>query len=317
MRIPDNPRVLVVGSGAREHAVLRTLAQSQRRPVLFAAPGNAGMAAETTCLPVAVDDVVGLVQAARDIAADLVVVGPELPLARGMVDACQAAGIRVFGPTQAAAQLEASKAFAKAVMAEAGVPTASHQTFTDAAAAKAYIQQQGAPIVVKADGLAAGKGVVVAQTVAEACAAVDDMMLQGRFGASGQTVVIEQCLVGEEVSMMYFVDHETVAPMLPARDYKRVGEGDTGGNTGGMGAFAPVPELHHPAFVERVTNTIVQPLLAALKRRGIVYRGVLYAGLMVTADGPYVIEFNCRFGDPETEVVLPCSRAICWISYGL
>ncbi len=303
--IPQQPKVLVVGNGAREHAIAWTLRQSSYNVKLYAAPGNAGIADVAACVNIAVDDVDGLVEFAAKEAVDLVVVGPELPLARGLVDRCIEKGIRVFGPQQAAARLESSKAFAKSVMASAGVPTASYQTFTDAESAKAYVHRCGAPIVVKADGLAAGKGVVVAETVEEACAAIDEMMVGAKFGASGTTVVIEQCLRGKEVSMMFFVDANAAVPMIPARDHKRVGEGDTGANTGGMGAFAPVPGFIESGMVEVVQRRIVSPLLDELKLRGIQYRGVLYAGLMMTEDGPFVIEFNCRFGDPETEVVLP------------
>jgi phosphoribosylamine--glycine ligase len=303
--IPQQPKVLVVGNGAREHAIAWALRQSSHDVTLYAAPGNAGIADIAACVNIAVDDVEGLVEFAEKEAVDLVVVGPELPLARGLADRCFEKGIRVFGPELAAARLESSKAFAKSVMAAAGVPTASYQTFTDAESAKAYVHQCGAPIVVKADGLAAGKGVVVADTVEEACAAIDEMMVGAKFGASGTTVVIEQCLRGEEVSMMFFVDAHTAVPMIPARDHKRVGEGDTGANTGGMGAFAPVPGFVESGMVEVVQQRIISPLLNELKSRGIQYRGVLYAGLMMTEDGPFVIEFNCRFGDPETEVVLP------------
>ncbi|GGJ09861.1 phosphoribosylamine--glycine ligase [Alicyclobacillus cellulosilyticus] len=304
LAIPDGARVLVVGSGAREHAIAWALAKSPRRPRLYAAPGNPGMAAWCEMVNLRVDDVSGIAQFAARERIDLVVVGPELPLALGLADACAAAGVRVFGPSRAAARLESSKAFAKAVMAKAGVPTAAYATFTDPAAAKAYIRQQGAPIVVKADGLAAGKGVVVAETIAAAEAAIDALMVGGKFGAAGATVVIEQFLRGREASLMFFVDGETVRPLLPARDYKRVGDGDTGPNTGGMGAFAPVPEVTADVVAD-VERRIVRPTLAELRARGIVYRGVLYAGLMLTEDGPYVVEFNARFGDPETEVVLP------------
>jgi phosphoribosylamine--glycine ligase len=305
LNIPKSPKVLVVGSGAREHAIAWKLDQSAHRPQLSAAPGNAGISAVAKCVEIAAHDVERLVEFAMDERIDLVVVGPEAPLALGIADACRARGIRVFGPTRDAAQVESSKSFAKEVMVAAGVPTAPYQTFEDAEAAKRYVAAQGAPIVVKADGLAAGKGVVVAQTVAEAEAAIDDMLVGNKFGQSGSKVVIEKFLVGREVSMMFFVDAHRAVPMVPARDYKRVGECDTGGNTGGMGAFAPVPDFLEADGVRQVETRIVQPLLAELRRRGIVYRGVLYAGLMMTEDGPYVIEFNCRFGDPETEVVLP------------
>jgi phosphoribosylamine---glycine ligase len=303
MSLTLHPRVLVVGSGAREHAVVWKLAQSPRDPVLYAAPGNPGINQLATCVPIAVSDVAAIVRFAKAEAIQLVVVGPEQPLADGLVDACEAEGIAVFGPTQACAQLESSKAFAKALMMEANVPTARSQVFTDAESAKAYVQSEGAPIVVKADGLAAGKGVVVAETVHEAIAAIDDMLDGGRFGDAGERVVVESFLVGEEASVMYFVDGSGYVPMIPARDHKRIGEGNTGPNTGGMGAFAPITAPTD--FIDSVSRRIVEPTLAELANRGLTYRGVLYVGLMMTESGPFVVEFNARFGDPETQVVLP------------
>ncbi|WP_067929932.1 phosphoribosylamine--glycine ligase [Alicyclobacillus kakegawensis] len=305
LEIPNQPRVLVVGAGAREHAIAWKLAQSPLAPRLYAAPGNPGLAQVAECVPLGADDVGGLVSFCRAQGIQLVVVGPEQPLSVGLVDALTEAGVRAFGPTKAAAQLETSKAFAKALMEEAGVPTAAHRTFTDAEAAKAYIRRQGAPIVVKADGLAAGKGVTVAGTVEEACRAVDGMMQAGRFGEAGRRVVIESFLVGREASLMFFIDESAVVPMLPARDHKRIGEGDTGPNTGGMGAYAPLPDADSQALAGEVERRIVRPTLAALRERGSVYRGVLYVGLMLTDDGPQVVEFNVRLGDPEAEVVLP------------
>lgn len=303
--IPPAPKVLIVGNGAREHAIAWKLAQSPHRPTLYVAPGNAGMADVCKVVEVAVDDVRGLVQFAQSEAIDLLFVGPEVPLSKGIVNLCEAAGIRVFGPAREAAVLESSKAEAKAWMKRANVPTAAYETFDDADLAKAYIVQQGAPIVVKADGLAAGKGVVVADSVEQACAAVDEMMVSKRFGLAGQRIVIESFLQGDEVSMMFFVDVNTVTPMVSARDYKRLLKGNHGPNTGGMGAFAPVSEFSGEDFVASVQTTIVEPILQALREDGIVYRGVLYAGLMMTETGPQVVEFNCRFGDPETQVVLP------------
>lgn len=304
-QIPPSPKVLIVGNGAREHAVAWKLAQSVHAPQLYVAPGNAGLAGFCSLVDISTDDVERLVTFAQTEAIDLVFVGPEVPLSLGIADACTRVGIRVFGPCERAAQLEASKAAAKAWMAAAKVPTASCAVFQDAEPAKAFIRQHGAPIVVKADGLAAGKGVVVAQTVEEACDAVDEMLVDARFGTSGKRIVVESCLRGEEVSMMFFVDAHTAVPMVPARDYKRVGEGNVGPNTGGMGAFAPVTDFVEGGFVDVVESSIVRPILQALHNDGIVYRGVLYVGLMMTADGPFVIEFNCRFGDPETQVVLP------------
>jgi phosphoribosylamine--glycine ligase len=305
MDIPSNPKVLIVGSGAREHAIAWKLSGSPQRPRLYAAPGNTGMETFCQCAKIADDDIAGIVDFAVAEAIDLVVVGPEVPLSKGLVDACAEHGIKAFGPNQAAAQLEASKAVAKQWMQTAGIPTADYQIFTEMDKAIAYVESVGAPIVIKADGLAAGKGVVVAETTDEAIVAIRQMMADKRFGDSGARVVVESFLVGTEVSMMFFVDADTAVPMIPARDFKRIGEGDTGPNTGGMGAIAPVPGIDSRDLIETVSARIVQPLLQALKSSGVTYRGVLYAGLMMTADGPYVVEFNCRFGDPEIEVVLP------------
>lgn len=308
-RIPKQARVLIVGGGAREHAIAWKLAQSPHQPVLYAAPGNPGMAAHCELVDVRAGDIAGLVSFATAAQIDLVVVGPEQPLAEGIADECSTVGIRVFGPTRQAAQLETSKAFAKDLMHRANVPTAAYRVFTDAAEAKAYVLNQGAPIVIKADGLAAGKGVTVARTVAEAEAAVEAAMVGGRFGAAGHRVVVESCLEGREVSLMFFVDGETIVPMLPARDHKPIGDGDVGPNTGGMGAFAPVQSVLATGLTEQVEAEIVRPTLTALAAAGIAYRGVLYVGLMLTPTGPSVIEFNVRFGDPETEVVLPLLRS--------
>ena len=299
-------KVLVVGSGGREHALAWALLRSPRVQQVYVAPGNGGTANLERCsnLDLGVSDFDGLVKAVRDKDLDLVVVGPEVPLAEGISDRLQAEGIPVFGPVQAGAQLEASKAWAKALMVEAGVPTAKATVFTDAAEAKAYVQREGAPIVVKADGLAAGKGVTVAATVAEAETAIAEAFA-GAFGAAGQQVVIEECLVGAEASVLAFTDGKTVRSMVAAQDHKRIGEGDTGPNTGGMGAYAPAP-LVTPALMAQVETDVLQPTLAALQQRGIDYRGILYAGLMITPQQEIkVIEFNCRFGDPETQVVLP------------
>ncbi|MFO5438433.1 MAG: phosphoribosylamine--glycine ligase, partial [Dolichospermum sp.] len=234
----------------------------------------------------------------------LVVVGPEVPLAQGITDYLQNQGLMVFGPNKAGAQIEASKAWAKALMAEAGVPTAKAAVFTEAASAKAYIQSEGVPIVIKADGLAAGKGVTVAENIAQAEAAID-AIFQGQFGIAGNSVVIEECLLGQEVSILALTDGLTIRPLLPAQDHKRVGEGDTGDNTGGMGAYAPAP-IATPELMARVQTEVLERTISALQARGIDYRGVLYAGLMITPDGDFrVLEFNCRFGDPETQVILP------------
>lgn len=267
------------------------------------------MAQLCTCVPISASATEELVRFAVDERMDLVVVGPEQPLALGLADALREKRVAVVGPSQAAAKLETSKSFAKDVMKRAGVPTARAESFTDAASARAYVEEHGAPLVVKADGLAAGKGVTVARTLAEALAAVDEAMVGEKFGTAGQRVLIEDLLVGPEVSLMCFVDGETVVPMLPARDHKPVGDGDTGPNTGGMGAFAPVYDFMEAGLNDEVVETIVRPTLETLRADGIDYQGILYVGLMITAVGPAVIEFNARFGDPETEVVLPLLRS--------
>jgi phosphoribosylamine--glycine ligase len=295
-------KVLVVGNGGREHALAWTLLQSPNVERVFCCPGNGGTATLKDCenLPLAVDNFAEIARAVKEKDISLVVVGPELPLSLGITDYLQQYDIAVFGPTQAGAQIEASKSWAKAIMAEAGVPTAKAETFTEAAAAKAYIQQQGAPIVVKADGLAAGKGVIVAATVEEALAAVDNLFEEGFV-----KLVIEEFLEGEEVSVLALTDGKSIVPLLPAQDHKRIGEGDTGKNTGGMGAYAPAP-IVTPELRERIEREILQPTIATLSKKGIDYRGVLYAGLMITPEGePKILEYNCRFGDPETQAVLP------------
>jgi phosphoribosylamine--glycine ligase len=297
-------RVLVVGSGAREHALLWKLARSPRRPRLYCAPGNAGTAQLAENVPIPSDDIDALALWADEQAIDLTIVGPEAPLARGIADAFAARGRALFGPSRAAAQIEASKAWAKELLVRHGIPTARATVVADLDAARRALDAFGTPVVVKADGLAAGKGVTVAATRAEAEAAVRACLVERVFGAAGERVVIEECLAGPEVSVLAFVDGERVVPMVPACDYKRVGEGDTGPNTGGMGAYAP-PALATPELRARVLREILEPTAAALVAAGRPYRGVLYAGLMVTAEGPKVLEFNCRFGDPETQVILP------------
>ncbi len=299
-------KVLVVGNGGREHALAWSLLRSPRVQQVFVAPGNGGTANLERCenLAIGVSDFDGISHAVKEKAISLVVVGPEVPLAEGITDRLQSEGVAVFGPVQAGAQLEASKAWAKELMVEAGVPTAKAAVFTNAAEANAYIKSEGAPIVVKADGLAAGKGVTVAATVEEAIAAIEEAF-GGAFGSAGQQVVIEECLMGAEASVLAFTDGKVVRPMVAAQDHKRVGEGDTGPNTGGMGAYAPAP-LVTPELMAQVETDVLQPTLAALNQRGIDYRGILYAGLMITPENEIkVIEFNCRFGDPETQVVLP------------
>jgi phosphoribosylamine--glycine ligase/phosphoribosylformylglycinamidine cyclo-ligase len=297
-------RILVVGGGGREHALAWKLAQSSRVDHVYVAPGNAGTAALGTNVPIQATDVAGLVDFARTERVDLTVVGPEAPLVAGLVDACTAAGVTAFGPTRAAAQLEASKAFAKRFMIEEGIPTAPAATFHIYDAARAYLHQVGAPIVVKASGLAAGKGVFVCTTVDEAEAALEATMVRHEFGSAGDEVLIETCLQGEEVSLLAFCDGHTAVPMIPARDYKRVGDGDNGPNTGGMGGYAPSSYLP-PHLIEAITARVLQPTLDGMRRRGTPYVGVLYAGLMLTDAGPRVLEFNCRFGDPETQSLLP------------
>ncbi len=296
--------VLVVGSGGREHALAWSLARSPSVSRVLVAPGNGGTAAIAENLPIPATDIPALVAAARDLRVDLTVVGPEEPLARGLVDAFREAGLLAFGPTRQAAEIEASKAWAKEVMRAAGVPTAQATVVTSLEEARAIVQNARYPIVLKASGLAAGKGVVLARDRNEAEAALHWMFVERGLGAAAERVLIEDYLEGREASFLVVTDGTTVIPLQPARDYKRLGDGDTGPNTGGMGAYAPVPDVP-PALRERILHEIVQPTLMELRRRGIVYQGVLYAGLMLTAEGPKVLEFNCRFGDPETQVILP------------
>ncbi|MCS6782024.1 MAG: phosphoribosylamine--glycine ligase [Gloeomargarita sp. SKYG98] len=300
-------RVLVVGSGGREHALAWKLAQSSQVTKVFCVPGNGGTATHPKCvnMPMLPVDLEGIGRFALVQGVQLVVVGPEAPLALGLADHLREQGLLVLGPGRAGAQLEASKVWAKTLMQAEGIPTAPAQVFREVAPAQAYIEQQPLPVVVKVDGLAAGKGVTVAQTHAEAVQAVQAALVEGKFGAAGQQVLVETFLPGEEVSILALTDGKTLYPLLPAQDYKRVGVGDTGPNTGGMGACAPVPWMT-TALQQRVEREIFQPLLAGLQRRGIDYRGVIYAGLMVTPAGdPVVVEFNCRFGDPETQAILP------------
>ena len=298
-------RILVIGSGGREHALAWKLAQSPRVTDVFVAPGNGGtVGGKLANVPVAADDIFELVAFAQKNAIDLAVVGPEAPLVAGLVDAFQVAGVRAFGPSAAAARLEGSKVFAKQFMVEEGISTAPGAAFTDYDAALAYLRQFDGPVVVKADGLAAGKGVLVCDTRAEAEAALKQIMVDRAFGAAGDKVLIETRLEGEEASLLAFCDGTTVVPMLPARDYKRALDGDGGLNTGGMGGYCPSPYLT-PELVNEVTRRVLQPAVDGMARRGTPYVGVLYAGLMLTAAGPRVLEFNCRFGDPETQLLMP------------
>ena len=297
-------RVLIVGSGAREHALAWKLAQSPRCGEIILAPGNAGTGAAFRNALVSTTDVTGLVALARAERIDLVVIGPEEPLARGLADVLAECGIPAFGPGQAGATIESSKAWAKSLMHEAGVATPHAGVYTELDAALAALGEARYPEVVKADGLAAGKGVSVCTTRREAASAVGTIVEAGLFGKAGMRILIEDWLEGDEVSILALVDGETVVPLLPARDHKRVGEGDSGPNTGGMGAYAPT-RLVDEAMMTRITDDVLRPTARALVERGITYRGVLYAGLMLTKSGPQVIEFNCRMGDPETQVILP------------
>ncbi len=299
-------KVLVIGSGGREHALAWKLAQSTRVTEVIVAPGNAGTATEAKCRNVAVKvtDLDGLLALAQHEAVALAVVGPEVPLVAGVVDRFRAAGLRIFGPTAAAAQLEGSKAFAKDFLARHGIPTAFYEVHSDVGAALAYVHRKGAPIVIKADGLAAGKGVIVAMTLDEAEAAVRDMLSGNAFGDAGARVVIEEFLDGEEASFISMVDGHTALPMATSQDHKRVGDGDTGPNTGGMGAYSPAPVVT-PEVHARVMREVVDPTVQGMLADGIPFTGFLYAGLMIDASGaPKVIEFNVRFGDPETQPVL-------------
>ena len=296
-------KVLVVGSGGREHAICWKLAQSPKVTGLYCAPGNAGIAQAAKCVDVKATDVDGMVKWARDNAMDFVVVAPDDPLALGMVDALEAAGIPAFGPSKNAAVIEASKAFSKELMKKYRIPTARYETFTELDKALAYIEAQGAPIVVKADGLALGKGVVVAATVDEAKTAAREMMEDKKFGESGSTVVIEECMTGPEVTVLAFADGEHVRPMPASQDHKRAYDGNRGPNTGGMGAISPPPQ-YTPDAAKRCMDEIFLPTIQALKAEGRPFQGVIYFGLMLTPDGPKVVEYNARFGDPECQAVL-------------
>jgi len=298
--------VLIIGGGGREHALAWRAAQSPRVARIFVAPGNAGTARETKCANVAVaaEDIEALLAFAQRERVDLTIVGPEAPLVLGVVDRFRAAGLRCFGPTRAAAQLEGSKAFTKDFLARHKIPTAAYGNFSDFDRAEAYIRRVGAPVVVKADGLAAGKGVIIAQTVDEAIGAARDMLAGNAFGEAGHRVVVEEFLKGEEASFIVMVDGEHVLPLATSQDHKRVGDGDTGPNTGGMGAYSPAPVVT-PDMHERVMREVIEPTVRGMQAEGNTYTGFLYAGLMIGRDGtPKVLEYNCRFGDPETQPVM-------------
>ena len=306
-------KILIVGSGGREHAITWRLAQDSERHELWCAPGNAGMADVARCVPLKATDVSGIVGWCEANRPDLVVVGPEAPLCAGLVDALDKVGIKAFGPVAAGARMEGSKRFAKEVMQAAGVPTGKAETFTDAEAAKAALPGYGLPVVIKADGLAAGKGVIVAETEEQAKAAIDDMLVGNKFGAAGAEVLVEEFLNGEECSILALVDGENAVLLPSSQDHKRIFDGDKGPNTGGMGAYSPAPVVTDEMLPE-IKERIILPVVRELKKRGIVYRGVLYAGLMITPEGGKIalsgsrvnmVEFNARFGDPETEAVLP------------
>jgi phosphoribosylamine--glycine ligase len=296
--------VLIIGSGGREHALAWKLAKSPQNPQLFAAPGNAGISELAKCMPIAADDLKGLRDFALEDKMALTVVGPEIPLALGIVDLFQGAGLRAFGPTRAAAQIEGSKVFAKEFMREAGIPTGDFAVFDDHDQALAYLRQQDQPLVVKADGLAAGKGAIVCDTGQQAEEALELIMVEREFGAAGDRVLIEERLSGEEASCLAFSDGQHIALFPATQDHKPAYDGDRGPNTGGMGCYAPAPVIT-PALAEEIRHTILEPAVHGLANRGYPYQGVLYAGVMITEEGPKVLEFNCRFGDPETQPQVP------------
>ena len=297
-------KVLVIGSGGREHALVWKISQSPKVDKIYCAPGNAGIAQQAECVAIKADDLEGLLAFAQQNQIDLTVVGPEVPLTMGIVDKFQEQGLKIFGPSGKAAEIEGSKTFAKDLMAKYNIPTAKYGAFTDAAEAKAFLDTVGLPCVVKADGLAAGKGVLICETKAEAEEAIADILVDNKFGSAGSRVVVEEFLTGQEVSMLAFTDGKTVVPMVSSQDHKRIWDGDKGLNTGGMGAYSPAP-VYTADIHEIVVPQVLEATVKAMEAEGRSFSGILYAGLMLTADGPKVLEFNARFGDPETQAVLP------------
>lgn len=298
-------KVLVVGGGGREHAIVKALRESEQIDELICAPGNGGISVDCRCIPeIGASDIPAIVKLAKDEKVDYVVVGPDDPLALGCVDALSEAGIPAFGPDKSAARMESSKIFSKGLMAKHNIPTAKFKTFTDYAKAREYISAQQPPLVVKADGLALGKGAIICNTQEEALKAAKEMMLDGKFGKSGAYVLIEECIYGPEITVLCFCDGKTIVPMVSSQDHKRALDGDKGLNTGGMGAVAPCP-LYTPEVAEQVQAEILRPVMDAMIAEGLCFKGILYVQLMLTRDGPKVIEFNARFGDPEAQVVIP------------
>ncbi|MDF2683217.1 MAG: phosphoribosylamine--glycine ligase [Brevibacillus sp.] len=296
--------ILVIGGGGREHTIAWKLLQSQKVKKVYCAPGNGGTALIAQNVPIGVNDFAALAQFVKDEGIDLTVVGPEDPLLEGIVDFFEERNLPIFGPNGRAAMIEGSKCFAKSLMVRYNIPTSAYESFIDYESAVAYVREQGAPIVVKADGLAAGKGVVVAETLEEAEEALRQIMEENIFGEAGTRVVIEECMRGEELSLLSFVDGATVKPMITSQDHKRIFNDDRGPNTGGMGTYAPVPQMSDE-LVEQIVETIVKPMAEGMAKDGIPFKGILYTGLMITEEGPKVVEFNARFGDPETQVILP------------
>jgi len=297
-------KVLVVGSGGREHTLVWKIAQSPKVSKIYCAPGNAGISQKAECVPIKAENISELIRFAEENEIDLTVVGPEAPLTKGIVDEFEKRNLRIFGPSKNASQLEGSKVFAKEIMLEAGVPTGKCEIFEDPDKATQYIESQPVPIVVKADGLAAGKGVIVAKTKQEALEAVELIMVKRTFGKAGDRIIVEECLVGEEASILAFCDGENFIPMVSSQDHKAIYDGDKGPNTGGMGAYSPAPVVNED-MMKTVSSQVFQPIINKMKQKGIPYKGILYAGLMITESGLQVLEFNVRFGDPETQVILP------------